>query len=461
MARYTHAILNKILSFFLSCIFFYYILLISARLYVSSDKNHSKRLWNLYVKNRKLNTSTLGKAELFKFYIELLAIKHYKNYKEGCVDTVLLMFKSVGINTKYIGERYISILLDIVFSDISNSEQLIIETEKLDVDSLNTNGWISLYVFFIMSGFISASRIAYGNAVLLSKPKKNSIYKYRKLKNWFNACINSLEIDYARDALIEIDKKYSKKDRLNVFYSKWVYSLFKGEEIINNSIMEINSSFKNIVNGKSIALVGPGPSKNDNCEEINKFDVIVRLNCRCNIKTPYQEIRTDISYYNGSKSKFLMNSTDQTIPYGLKYAVFKSNNSLKLTLNTGVKSRVIHPFDVIFYGGMNMIQAALFDLLLYRPSRIKLFNTSLFIPEDDVYGDSSYQLEALKKIDYLSMFVTHNPIIQFNLLKGLLRSGIISADHSLNEILELSLQEFMELLELHYKNHSIINKFFS
>jgi hypothetical protein len=221
----------------------------------------------------------------------------------------------------------------------------------------------------------------------------------------------------------------------------------------------LNKEFQEYVRGKSIALVGPSPSALTDGEEIESFDLILRLNysydgkgCDANTKGT----RTDLSYFMREHGDAFLAEQSGILPIGLKWAVMKDPEHKHKTVKSS-EQRVrelegIEERSMAFHASYTAVQCVLIDLLRYSVSRIKVFHCDLFLTvmrspgytPKTVNRESSWQ----QKLDVNKSF--HDPCTNFLLLRSLFYNGKIDADFGLHKVLSLEPHNYLQMMEERY-----------
>lgn len=216
------------------------------------------------------------------------------------------------------------------------------------------------------------------------------------------------------------------------------------------------SEFQAFVKGKSIAIVGPVNVGLPSGEEIDNFDVVVRFNYRAG--TCYQQeffgSKVDISYYvrlllSGAPLPRLISGMSE-----LKYAVINPYSMAECDWLDQVTCSLRVPMgnweylkNPLLIGYANAIQRAIFDLLRFSPSRIKVFCA-------DLYTSMGYQPEYIQDIPFSQEVANifpplslHDPISNFVLMQRFRNGGWIETDAVLNDVLELSSDDYISRLK--------------
>jgi tetratricopeptide (TPR) repeat protein len=217
--------------------------------------------------------------------------------------------------------------------------------------------------------------------------------------------------------------------------------------------------FRDMIEGRTIALVGPSVATGGSGQQIDASDVVVR--------TKYSEEdaqsaladhigrRTDVAYYADRDAVILKSSVVDLLDRGqLSMAVFRpltfSPSTLQrddLATRTGMR---FYREDLRAYGSAPLgIQRILMDLLRFAPASIKVHNVDFFTGATVFragYRDNAKQgFHDERHIN--DWFVTHDLRANFSLSRRLRDEGLVSFDEVGNAILDLTIEQYLQLLE--------------
>jgi tetratricopeptide (TPR) repeat protein len=161
------------------------------------------------------------------------------------------------------------------------------------------------------------------------------------------------------------------KGHLDAFRKKWPHPPTPAEQRL-----------RDYLKGKSVAVVGPAPTESQDGEEIDRFDVVVRMNWRGPENMPDAAEfgkRTDISLYNAHTVRLLRAREALGQTRALDFCLIRRPRHDRDTLPWEA-DRVcrIAEYPAVFYKSLNAAPAALFNLLLHGAERVKLFKLSFY-----------------------------------------------------------------------------------
>ena len=209
----------------------------------------------------------------------------------------------------------------------------------------------------------------------------------------------------------------------------------------------LDANFKKYIHGKTVAIVGPAFSNEETGKEIDSFDVVIRINFKEDTDFGVPSLngqRIDITYYSFGIAKNL----DPSILKGslLSYVVALRTTD-KSYLNDNVRERRYSP--VLLNGYPNMIQNVVYDVLLYTPAKVKVFNCDFYAGEANY--DTSY-LKSETNEDKLTIknLALHDQWSQVCFIRNIYLSKLIEVDDSCRNILEMECSEYFSLLSSKY-----------
>ena len=258
------------------------------------------------------------------------------------------------------------------------------------------------------------------------------------------------------------------KFQFKLFFSIRYYFSFMYIENIRNLLLKIiykkNKSFNNLnvilgnrseiefydlVESKKIALVGPAYSKKKNGQEIDGFDLVIRMNAFQDV-TNKEKIffgsKTDIIYFNGEMFTIIENEGVNSFQIS-KFLCSRLNFSKRFNLN---KNRSTRKLNLNLSGTNGFLQDIITDLMHYNFKEIKIFNVDFFLNKKLYF--SNYSKPNNMTIN--NMFLTQSKLDLFsniNFIRNLEKSALIKVDSVLKNILKMSNVKIAKNFENLYK----------
>lgn len=346
----------------------------------------------------------------------------FKNYFQFSINNdyviknnlffILLKIRRIKI-TKIL-KKNIELFFDINSGNYQKRKnKLILFIKRSSTNNTSPKGWQVIYLFFISlkENEISSYFFEKMQSSILSS---NKFYK----KNNFNYKITNIFF---------LTNNYNKDN-----------NIYKNIKNYLNKYEANNTKFSKLIKGKKIAIIGPANYQYE--IDINQYDIIIRFNVR-DLKNKFKII--DMIYYNKSKSRDIEDYNFLNY-YQTKFAIFKN---IKIPSDPKLEFRKMKTFEMGVYSQLNMLQTSILDLLIYKPKQIKLFNFSFFININQSLYEENYQLEKYKNLLIEKMFLKHNPITQFLLVKTLYDNNLIDLDENIKKIINLNYKDFAKKLD--------------
>jgi hypothetical protein len=218
-----------------------------------------------------------------------------------------------------------------------------------------------------------------------------------------------------------------------------------------------DGSFRDLIQGRTVAVVGPAPPSEDLRAEIDAFDFVVRTNYQGKLD-PRAGSRTDISYYNGNR---LISHRDEIIAIApsLRWLVSArgSDQALRRMLPThpGIRSAESAP-AIFFHANPLAIPAILIDLVRFVPARIKLFGSDFFSSKTS--HTQGYHRRPIEAEALSHSLRIHDPFSSFRLVQQLVRTGLCTVDALAEGVLRLDGEQYAARLQELYGGHIVANE---
>ena len=222
---------------------------------------------------------------------------------------------------------------------------------------------------------------------------------------------------------------------------------------------ENEQQFLHFLKGKNVAVVGPANSDEITGDEIDGFDIVIRLNFRSDIKLPKKNhgSKTDISYYSIAHFQRYPVLIAEAID-NLEWCCMKLErdaSSLRSTKVVEIKNNKIRAFftrdQQLLNGSLNMVPNASMDALTFNPARLKIFCTDLFIGSHiKSYVSDPIHKQFLSDHSITDSCRTHDCFSNFLFLQRLYDLQIVEVDEKLKKILELDIEEYASILQRKY-----------
>ena len=225
---------------------------------------------------------------------------------------------------------------------------------------------------------------------------------------------------------------------------------FNISPLINN---ENENTFSSLIENKTIALVGPSYSKEEQGNEIDTYDLVIRLNAFENHKHEFKKYigsKTNIVYLNGGEfTKFEKGKKTEF----LKNSFLCSRKSFSEEFQKK-NIRATRKLNFNLFGGNGFVQDVIIDLLHFKIKEIKVFNvdftlnskmyTPSYTKPNQVSQKEAYYRQS--KVDFFS---------NINFMRLLLLNNTIMVDNNLKILLNSSNYELSKLFKKFYSIESL------
>lgn len=372
------------------------------------------------------------------------------------------------VNAAGLRIEYIKLLLEYA-SSVRHEQYLpkdLLEAIKkatfgIEVDRLNCDKWLQLCHICLSNGLFHLDPIIRDKAIqaayIEAELNKDDANLQKKA---FKAYIDKADLIKAEETLCRLEKLIDKQlfSKYTTFFklsSGSKYSIFK---YTSESFSNVDCKFRALIAGKTVAVVGPALTESVRGSEIDSFDLVVRISYRGS-NTIYDTSRfgskTDVAYYGNVFSDAISKHGEVDFFKDLDYAVFKTvRHELQIKIGGFCGARAFHsPNYSFFNGSAHMVQNAIFDLLLYEPSRLKLFNMNFFLSHKTHYPNYSSILNISTDNEWkqYGRHANHKYLSSLNFTRNLYNKDVIECDDECRRVLMLSDEEYMsKMFEIYF-----------
>jgi len=415
--------------------------------------------------------------KLFKKYYNgyCIAIKKTINKRNEDINLSPLFkeFKNNSIKYNYFDDEWWSLFIfaakDVAGVESLKSQKVLINViERVPEKNIDIRDFVHIYNISLKLGLLHVG-FHIREKALNSAINRISGNKRIDIKDYFYG-VPAL---YEKNKLSFLSDVFStNKSHRNESYSI-LYDILKNKKINAKKVNNYSYDFYSLINGKTIALVGPAKSHHNDAKEIDSHDIVVRCNYKeegVGLDELIKGVRCNISYYNGNFTRFLLDSNLQKFPEHINWIVTKTDKYNKILkhkfnekgLDNLYNFRSLHDTNKYFFnGGPNAIPNIIYDLLIYEPTKIKIFHADFMLT---VHRNNGYLLdqspeEFSRKQDFLrTISISHDPISQFRFIKKLYKTGLIEGDKRFEEVISLNAKQFMINLQDIYGEAGHLNK---
>ncbi len=394
--------------------------------------------------------------------------------KDGNLDEAVRIFSSAvneGLSNKYgLTSDYIRLFVSSAaymrfYIHLSEDayREFLEQTRNLDASMLPCSKWLLLGHICLSNGLFHAEALVRKIAIRSAyMEEKNSPTNIKMLTRALKASIDQSDYIKAKELLDRLRSVSNEEQQLRKYELYYYISYGDIENVFEIARDKFNHNdwlFNNYINGKSVAVVGPAPTAENNGAEIDSFDVVVRLNYRgMTIIKDTQKFgsRVDVSYYGNVFSESINNIANQEFFDKLDFIVFKSaKHEFQDKLIESSRGRFFYsPNYCFFNGSAHLIQNVLFDILHFSPQRVKLFNSNFFLASKTHYSGyrdipSSEKDREKKDKDWkiYKRHAHHKYLSSFNFTRNLWTSGLIEVDTGCEKVISMSEEAYMSAMQ--------------
>lgn len=337
---------------------------------------------------------------------------------------------------------------------VGDLEDIQSRAQALDPGTLPAMCWLDLFRLCIGVGFFQIARILREKS--LDRMVLDAQTPSAGLQCVTLACYAHTEREQfseARSALQRMTSLDCPQHRLDQV--QWYLSLMAGAPESGAPSTWASPSdpqFGEAISGKSIALVGPVATASPHGRVIDQHDVVVKFGYRGGSpgRDPQaQGQRIDIAYYNNTQAKALAQSDFRKVFSGLRWGVCHNRKGASCFPESLENLRFLTSLqwflpDTHLNAGPN----AVIDMLRFAPGDIRIFNTDMMLSSGRFAG---YRQPGDKPTDYTRSFIkTHDPILQYQIMRRLWHCGYIKGDERFDEVMAMGLAGYLTELQKAY-----------
>jgi hypothetical protein len=354
-------------------------------------------------------------------------------------------------------------------------DHLVDTLRTIDPDTLPCNTWRCLYDVLIWNKLYHSAFFAWQQGIYKAckdadRDPKNIGFAVRAIRAAI--AIGAFEqAEHYIDSIKKIDGHIKRIEHIVAYYYLNSGQINHAQSILFKNRINRDNRYAEFIRGKSIAIVGPAQTDELCGDDIDRFDVVIRINFDgipySDEQAPYVGSRTDISYV---LPQFLLANGSaycQNIHPKIQFSVISTNlwsPSFSYLLD-GLKDQSIRQIIMLqnnyFYKSPNAIQRILLDLYHFEPKKIKIFKTNFYLANityQKNYMGRSYSDKANQAHFPPQSVYSHGAVGQLALTKNLWANGGIEADNDCSRVLEMSLERYMFAMQDLALKARLINK---
>lgn len=326
---------------------------------------------------------------------------------------------------------------------------------QLDPVILPVMAWLDLFRLGIGVGFFETARILREKA--LDRMILDASGGEAGLEHAILACYAEVERERFAQARLMLDRMAAENcPQSRLVQARWFIELMAGKapDVDETETWASSSdpAFGNTIADRHLALVGPVASESALGSEIDRHDRVVKFGYRGGSQgrdPQTQGERIDIAYYNNTQAKALSSSDYRGAFSELLWGVCHNRKGASYFPGDLGNLRLLTSLqwflpDTHLNAGPN----AVLDMLRFRPATIRIFNTDMMLSSGRFAG---YRQPNDKPTDYTRSFIkTHDPILQYRIMRRLWTCGHIQGDARFEHVMAMGLVQYLQELQKAY-----------
>ena len=207
----------------------------------------------------------------------------------------------------------------------------------------------------------------------------------------------------------------------------------------------MTQTWRDFVEGKRVAVVGPAPSVGDQSAEVDSHDVVIRVGYRCDLQPPSTGygVKLDAVFYNYWNSRKLGLGLYESFIYDIPWVLVKK----AYRPPEGLQNFRVVPLP---FKKANQVPIVVADLLAHNVESVSVFGTDLYLGGPGFAYAPGYSGFIPERIWWEIQL--HDPVAQHRFLRRQKRlSGKIRGDDRFLSALRLTSEQYREQL---WKNWS-------
>ncbi|MBB5022834.1 hypothetical protein HNR37_002181 [Desulfurispira natronophila] len=352
--------------------------------------------------------------------------------------------------------------MDCAENNNQQSKNYIDSIARLCPETISAQKWLILYDILCQTGSLVVASKVRDHAIAASYIEADKTPNQVTLSMAFKAAIEEYEIEKAEFYLNELFGLSTNRETLLLFqtYLQLMTGNRKGISGYSSEwlLRKRDKRFCDYIKGKSIALVGPAPTGDMAGDEIDSYDIVIRLNYageQNKMTTEEFGRRTDISYFNVEALRDMNKNKSYGLLDNLSFYVYRNHKYTWLDHDArDGRSRTFIKNNMMFNKGPNAIPAAIFDLLCCGASNIKLFKSNFFLSEKPYAVNYAGRIskEKSNSNSFTDLpFSGHDLLSQLSFVRTLWKNNIIEVEASSDHALTLNNCEYYAELQKLYQ----------
>ncbi|MEI8023559.1 MAG: hypothetical protein WCH63_05140 [Actinomycetota bacterium] len=368
---------------------------------------------------------------------------------------------------------YAFLLLQSIVSTHENSEsrksisrKIIAATKQLEITILDATSWYQLSRGLFCLGYFRAAWVARENSLDLSIAEvSKSSFSATVVTRAIEAQLERRNLDYVRELLVQNTVLGVKTLRSFHESLRWFEGKPANDSEVHVTIKEYSGHlFRELVERKKVALVGPGNAHYEYGVEIDSADAVAR------IKYPGAEYLLDEKLF-GKRCDISQYPSLEPLRELANLSSYEYFDDLRLIVAGGTDSRPVRNIPVfcedqelpMYRTTATSGLRLLISILRQCPSSLKIFGYDFYSEREpynvgmkSFYENNAWRMgigflfgtkEEYQRVDITSSFGAHDPVSNFCFAQNLYKAGLFEIEPYGKSILELTPYQYVERLE--------------
>lgn len=404
--------------------------------------------------------------KFFQFSNRAYGKKSHQKCDRLLVVALLLIDSSISVQYLSLLRRSVRYTLADPLCRRECSESILLATRQLDANHLDATGWYQLSRGLFSLGYFRAAWVARENSLNLSILESESDgASSNALNRGIQAYFERANLDSAKELLVRAGQSIPPKTVTQIQENLAIMGTNFQQPIVEQSLTQNlgKSLFRNLVCGRTVAIVGPGEVHGDYGDEIDEFDTVVRMKFigdEMLDKENRHGSKRDISYIGSLESIGLLVAEKQDLL-----------GNLKLILSTRASVLDIGHVPVYSFQNEGMCYRSsstsglrtLLEVIRNAPAKVKVFGFDFYATSTPYSEEMTNFYEKFSwKFGHPNDFVAdgayfrfarahdfsnHDSVSNFCLAQNLYKAGLFDIEPYGKSILELTPYQYVERLE--------------
>ena len=346
------------------------------------------------------------------------------------------------------------------------SDSVLVATQQLQICLFDSTTWYQLNRGLLSLGYFRAAWVARENSLNLSILESDiDISSGKELRRGIEAQFERGNLECVRKLMVRAGQSIPAKTVTQIQENLVIMGTNFQQPIVEQSLTKNlgKSLFRNLVCGRTVAIVGPGEVHGDYGDEIDEFDTVVRIKFISDEmldKENRHGSKRDISYIGAIESVELLVAEKQVLLRNLKL-ILSTRTSVQNVGNVPVYS--FQNEGMCYRSSSTSGLRTLLEVIRNAPAKVKVFGFDFYATSTPYSEEMTNFYEKFSwKFGHPNDFVAdgayfrfarahdfsnHDPVSNFCFAQNLYKAGLFDIEPYGKSILELTPYQYVERLE--------------